>query len=667
MTFVRVIFSFCTLALVTLLAHAAYAVEMKKTYPKLANYFLHWTVSDEEAKALSRWDLLILDAEVPYRSPQAIPAIRQLNPNVIILAYVPAGELRADWAHLREVAPLRYKLGNTVPQEWYLKDASGAQRSFWPGTWILNATERSPVIFGKQWNDFLPEFVSREILSRPEWDGVFYDNGWEGISYFAGGAVDSDGNGKAEDAKTADKLWQEGLRGIYRKTREQAPGKIVMENDGLVYAPDVDGVFLENFSESKDWKTTAANLKKAVQLSKKNLAVLNTNSQNTGERNNWRLMRYGFAMALLHDGFYSFDYGDQDHGQTWWYDEYETYLGAPLGPFRQLSGGVLRRDFESGVVVVNTTDKQAKVSFAEDFERLRGVQDASVNDGSIVSTLSFAAKDAVVLRRPLQDIFDAPYLNGAFVRVFNSKGESVRTGFFAYDAAFPSGAVVMKVDIDGDKKRETVWVYRGVLTIEHQGKSLKIRPYGEQWTGELMLGVGDLTGDGLQEIVVTAHEESGAEIRVYRNTGELMTAPWKAFGGGYRGGAHIGVGDLNGDGIAEVVIGSSRGGGPQVRVFNYQGRLLSGGFFAFDPRFRGGVRPTVGDLDGDGRGEIITGADIGGGPQVRVFDAKGKSILQGFFAFDSSGRSGVNPVISDIDGDGIPEILATTTAVFGGL
>lgn len=650
-----------------LLAQVAHAAELKSVYPKLANYFLHWTVSDEEAKALSAWDFLILDAEVPLRSPAAIPAIRALNPNIVILAYIPAAEIRTDWPHLREVAPLRYRLGNTSSDVWYLTDERGMKRSFWPGTAILNVTDRARAVSGKRWNDFLPEFVAKEILSRPEWDGVFYDNGWENISYFAGGAVDLNGDGAAENKPVADQAWRDGLRAIYRKTRALAPEKIVMENEGVAYAPDVDGVFLENFSFLKNWQTAVANLKKIIQSSKKGLAVLNANSGNTGAQNDWRLVRYGLATALMHGSFYSFDYGDQDHGQTWWYDEYGAYLGTPTGGPRQVSGGLWRRDFQNGVVFLNTADGEKRVSFQEEFERLKGAQDPQINSGDITSTIALATRDGVVLRRPLQEIFDAPYLNGAFVRVFNGRGESVRTGFFAYDANFPSGVMMAKIDLDGDKKREVVWAHNGALTVDHQGKKTVLYPYGEGWKGELMFSVGDLTGDGLKEIVVTAHEEGGAEIRVYRNTGELIATPWKAFGGGYRGGAHIGVGDLNGDGYGEILVGASRGGGPQVRVFNYQGKLLSGGFFAFDPRFRGGVRPTVGDLDGDGRGEIVAGADIGGGPQVRVFDAKSHTARQGFFAFDPQGRSGVDPVISDIDGDGIPEILATTTAVFGGL
>ncbi len=61
-----------------------------------------------------------------------------------------------------------------------------------------------------------------------------------------------------------------------------------------------------------------------------------------------------------------------------------------------------------------------------------------------------------------------------------------------------------------------------------------------------------------------------------------------------------------------------------------------GNFFAYDPSFRGGVRVAVGDLDGDGRAEVITGAGPGGGPHVRAYDMATNSVVENFFAYDPS-------------------------------
>jgi hypothetical protein len=88
---------------------------------------------------------------------------------------------------------------------------------------------------------------------------------------------------------------------------------------------------------------------------------------------------------------------------------------------------------------------------------------------------------------------------------------------------------------------------------------------------------------------------------------------------------------LIGNGLTEVrsiaivprgiqVVGADAGGGPHVRVFDAGTGVEKFSFFAYDPDFTGGVRVAAGDVTGDGVADIITGARPGGGPQVRVFD-----------------------------------------------
>ena len=72
----------------------------------------------------------------------------------------------------------------------------------------------------------------------------------------------------------------------------------------------------------------------------------------------------------------------------------------------------------------------------------------------------------------------------------------------------------------------------------------------------------------------------------------------------------------------------------------------------------------VGDLDGDRRAEIITGAGRGGGPHVRIFSSNGAVVNRGFFAFTPTKREGVDVLAHDFDGDGKAEIVAMSTNVF---
>lgn len=109
------------------------------------------------------------------------------------------------------------------------------------------------------------------------------------------------------------------------------------------------------------------------------------------------------------------------------------------------------------------------------------------------------------------------------------------------------------------------------------------------------------------------------------------------------GGVDVAVGDTNGDGTDEIIVGFGKGSEPYVQVINLDGSVLSS-FLAYPTKFRGGVNVSASDLDGDGRDEIITGAGPGGGPEVRVFQFSG-ALLRSFNAYEGTFRGGV-----DVDG-----------------
>jgi serralysin len=79
---------------------------------------------------------------------------------------------------------------------------------------------------------------------------------------------------------------------------------------------------------------------------------------------------------------------------------------------------------------------------------------------------------------------------------------------------------------------------------------------------------------------------------------------------------------------------------------------------AYDKDFRGGVSVAVGDLDGDGKAEIITGSGPGGSPQVRVFDGQGNLKAQ-FMAYDRNLTNGLLVSVDDLNQDGSLDILAS--------
>lgn len=215
-------------------------------------------------------------------------------------------------------------------------------------------------------------------------------------------------------------------------------------------------------------------------------------------------------------------------------------------------------------------------------------------------------------------ITGAGFSGGPQVRQFNQLGDLQHLGFFAYEEHVRNGVKVAAGDVDGDGKDEII-------------------------TG---------TGDG-----------SGPHIRIFESDGSVQSPGFFAYEEHFRGGVNVVAGDLDGDGIDEIIAGAGVNGGPHVRVFDQNGTpKLTAGFFAFDPGFRGGVTVATGDIDGDGIDEIITGAGTGGGPHVRIFEGDGTLKPNSFFAFHPDSRTGVDVAAGDFDGDGIDDVAVSQLA-----
>lgn len=172
------------------------------------------------------------------------------------------------------------------------------------------------------------------------------------------------------------------------------------------------------------------------------------------------------------------------------------------------------------------------------------------------------------------------------------------------------------------------------------------------------VAVADVTGNGKDNIIVGSGPGDKPIVRVYTKKGKLLHE-FLAYGEGMKNGISVAAGDLDGDGKAEIVTGPGKGAGPQVRVFNKKGKIkFTPGFDAFDSNFRGGVQVAVGHLRGSGKkGQIIVGAGPGGGAHVRVFTRKGKFTGLDYFPFSSEDRGGVSVAAANVDGGATDEVV----------
>jgi hypothetical protein len=185
---------------------------------------------------------------------------------------------------------------------------------------------------------------------------------------------------------------------------------------------------------------------------------------------------------------------------------------------------------------------------------------------------------------------------------------------------------------------------------------------------------GDIDGDGFDEIITGAGPGAvfGPHVRAWDCDGSgavtsKSDVSYFAYGTP-KFGVNVTCGDIDGDGMDEIITGAGPGAvyGPHVRGWNYDGASLSPisgvSFLAYGTN-KFGVNVTCGDMDGDGMDEIITGAGPGSvfGPHVRGWNVDGGSVAAisgiSFFAFDDT-EWGVNVGAGDLDGDGIAEIVA---------
>src|SRR5207247_4495736 len=126
---------------------------------------------------------------------------------------------------------------------------------------------------------------------------------------------------------------------------------------------------------------------------------------------------------------------------------------------------------------------------------------------------------------------------------------------------------------------------------------------------------------------------------------------------GFSGGVFVAAGDFNKDGISDIVVGPDSGAQPNVKVFDGANLNVILSFLAYDPTYTGGVRVAAGDVNGDGVADIITGAGPGGAPHVKVFDGTNGSLLQSFFAYAPGFTGGVYVAAGDVNGDGLAAML----------
>jgi hypothetical protein len=265
-------------------------------------------------------------------------------------------------------------------------------------------------------------------------------------------------------------------------------------------------------------------------------------------------------------------------------------------------------------------------------------------------------------------------VGGGVAQLFNPDG-TVRLTVEPFPGT-PGGVRVATADVTGDGipdliagtgpgTRTQVKVYDGATGAV----LLQVTPFEASFTAGVYVEAADLDGDGRAELIVTPDQGGGPRVQIFDGaTGAVRQNFFGIDDPDFRGGARASTSDVNGDGVADLIVAAGFGGGPRVSI--YDGAALRDGtvrqianFFVFENTLRNGVYITAGDIDGDGFADVIAGGGPGGGP--RVYAISGKALLEtgaqvpvaNFFSGDINSRAGVRVATADLDLDGRADLI----------
>jgi len=183
-------------------------------------------------------------------------------------------------------------------------------------------------------------------------------------------------------------------------------------------------------------------------------------------------------------------------------------------------------------------------------------------------------------------------------------------------------------------------------------------PFAPTFTGGVRVAVGDVNNDGTSDIIAGAGPGAGPQVTVFDGNTFQPILSFFGLPAGFTGGVYVAAGDVNRDGFADVIVSADRGGGPQVTITSGRDGSMLASFFATTPTFTGGIRVAAGDINGDGFADVIAVAGPGGGPQVTIFDGRSLSVLTAFYALTPTFTGGLFIAAGDVNNDGRADLIA---------
>ncbi len=230
------------------------------------------------------------------------------------------------------------------------------------------------------------------------------------------------------------------------------------------------------------------------------------------------------------------------------------------------------------------------------------------------------------------------------------------------------GKRIQAADIDGDGRAELIasedWFWVRAFDVEQQAVKWSLNTGGDLDT----IHMADIDNDGVLDLLVG--DGQWGKVSAYD---ALTLQPKGDIDNPYSGVTNLAVADLDGDGRAKVLWGGGAGGtfADYLVVADWPSRQIRWKNEAIEGPFFG---PLAADLDGDGVAEIViaskTSDGTAEGGRIIVFDSRTLAVraISPPVAGVWRSTAGINDLkLRDIDGDGRPEIVVATDWTYAGL
>jgi sugar lactone lactonase YvrE len=189
------------------------------------------------------------------------------------------------------------------------------------------------------------------------------------------------------------------------------------------------------------------------------------------------------------------------------------------------------------------------------------------------------------------------------------------------------------------------------------------RPYEPGFSGGVRVAVAR-EPFGVTRLITAPGPGRFPDVARFDPVGGTQVDSFQPFESTFTGGVFVATGDILGEGYDAIASSPDQGGGPRVQIRSGRTLQVFADFFAIDdPNFRGGVRTAIADVNGDGVPDLIAAAGFGGGPRVSIWDGRTlragvtpQRLIPDFFAFDTSLRNGVYVAAGDVTGDGFADL-----------